>query len=121
MNHRERILAAFHRQPVNRIPTDIWATHEVWEKLRTHFGVSDNLEVYDRLDIDGIKGIAPPYTGPAHPTVDGIEFDEWGMGYRDQDYGKGSYREQVIFPLARAETIAVLEAYSWPSPGNSLS
>jgi uroporphyrinogen decarboxylase len=116
LNHRERILAAFHHQPVDRIPTDIWATDEVWEKLRTHFGVSANLEVYDCLDIDGIIGIAPPYTGPIRPAQDGIEYNEWGMGSRSQGYGRGSYNEQVIYPLAQAETIADLEAYPWPSP-----
>jgi len=29
MNSRERMLAAMNRQPVDRIPTDIWATGEV--------------------------------------------------------------------------------------------
>ena len=78
MNHRERILAAIHHQPLDRIPTDIWATPEVWEKLFTHFlidagqasaaqraSIAGNrvwpleatLELYDRLDIDGILGI----------------------------------------------------------------
>ena len=38
MNARERMLAAINRQPVDRIPTDIWATPEVWAMLRDHFG-----------------------------------------------------------------------------------
>ena len=75
MNHRERILAAFHHQPVDRIPTDIWATDEVWDSLRAHFGLSDNLGVYDALDIDGIMGISPPYIGPVRPTAGGIEYE----------------------------------------------
>ncbi len=29
MNSRDRILAAMDRQPVDRIPTDIWATAKV--------------------------------------------------------------------------------------------
>jgi len=116
MNHRERILAAIRRQPVDRIPTDIWATDEVWEKLRAHLGVSDNLGVYDGLDIDGIIGIAPPYIGPVCPVKDGIRYDEWGMGYRIQAYETGSYDEQVIFPLAQAKTVEDLAAFPWPSP-----
>ena len=116
MNHRERILAAMHHQPLDRLPTDIWATPEVWEKLRAHFGVDDNLEVYDKLDIDGIMAIGPTYIGPKRPTIDGIRYDEWGMGYRDQGYGSGSYEEQVVFPLAGAQTVTDLEAYTWPSP-----
>ncbi|MHB1356051.1 MAG: uroporphyrinogen decarboxylase family protein [Anaerolineae bacterium] len=116
MNHRERILAAIHHQPVDRLPTDIWATPEVWQKLRVYFNVDDNLEVYDKLDIDGMMGISPTYIGPKRPTIDGISYDEWGMGYRSQGYGSGSYNEQVVFPLASVQTVADLEAFTWPSP-----
>ena len=87
MNHRERILAAIRHERVDRLPTDIWATDEVWGKLRSALGATDNLEVYHKLDIDGLLGITPPYIGPACPTIDGIRYDEWGMGYRDQGYG----------------------------------
>lgn len=119
MNHRERILAAIRHAPTDRLPTDIWATAEVWDKLKAYFGVDSKLAVYDALDIDGIMGIAPPYIGPeiaADPTWPaGFYKDAWGMGYQAQAYANGSYDEQVYFPLAEAETIADLEAYRWPS------
>jgi uroporphyrinogen decarboxylase len=38
------------------------------------------------------------------------------MGYRKQTYATGVYSEQVHFPLAKAETIADLKAFPWPSP-----
>ena len=38
MNPRQRILAAIRRQPVDRIPTDIWATPEVHHMLQDHCG-----------------------------------------------------------------------------------
>ena len=116
MNHRQRILAAIHHQPVDRLPTDMWATDEVHRKLFAHLDVDNVVDLYDKLDIDGIMGIAPPYIGPALKVVDGYGEDEWGMGYRLQAYGSGVYEEQVAFPLAEAETIADLEAYRWPSP-----
>ena len=134
MNHRERILAAADHQPVDRCPTDIWAVNEVWDKLLAHFeiadrlhvtaqvgftdtvGVSQKLAVYDRLDIDGIMEIAPPYIGPALARSPDYWVNEWGMGFRPQRVAGGSYDEQVYFPLAQAETIADLEAYAWPSP-----
>lgn len=116
MNHRERILAAVKHQPLDRFPTDIWATPEVWEKLRRYLGLSENLDVYDELGIDGIMDIAPPYIGPALRTEDEGRFNEWGMGLREQSYGSGVYEELVYHPLAQAETIADLEAYPWPSP-----
>jgi uroporphyrinogen decarboxylase len=116
MNHRERIQAAICHQPVDRIPTDIWATDEVWDKLRHHFGVSDNKAVYDALDVDGIIGIAPPYIGPPLRVDGDYHENEWGMGYRSQVYPTGIYDEQVHYPLAEAQTIDDLERYRWPSP-----
>jgi uroporphyrinogen decarboxylase len=116
MNHRERVLAAIRHEPVDRLPTDIWATGEVWAKLRDHFRVGNNIEIYEQLNIDGIIGIAPPYIGPAlHRNADSRQ-NEWGMGYRMQGYGTGAYDEQVRYPLAEAETVDDLEAYTWPSP-----
>jgi len=41
MNHRERILAAVRRQPVDRVPTDIWATAEVIQKLMDYFRITE--------------------------------------------------------------------------------
>jgi uroporphyrinogen decarboxylase len=116
MTSRERVLAAVRREPVDRFPTDIWATGEVWRKLQAHFGTDQHWEIMDLLGIDGIPGIAAPYTGPERRQEDAIHYDEWGMGYRLQEYGTGGYDEQVVYPLANAQTIADLEAYPWPSP-----
>ena len=116
MNHRERVLAAMRHQPVDRLPTDMWATEEVRDKLFTACGVSDTLALYDRLQIDGIMGIGPDYSGPPRLTEEHYTENEWGMGYRKQAYATGAYNEQIHYPLARAETIADLDAYTWPSP-----
>jgi uroporphyrinogen decarboxylase len=116
MNHRERVLAAIRHEPVDKIPSDIWATGEVWSKLLAHFGTDRPIDVYDRLDIDGIMGIAPPYIGPPLRNDGDYHENEWGMGYRKQAYNTGAYDEQVHHPLAEAQTIADLEAYHWPSP-----
>ncbi len=116
MNHRERILAAVRHQPVDRCPTDIWAVNEIWDKLYQHFGVTEKLAVYDRLGIDGIIGITPPYIGPELARTPEYWTNEWGMGFRRQEFQGGSYDEQVYYPLAKAETLADLQAYHWPDP-----
>jgi uroporphyrinogen decarboxylase len=116
MTPRERVLAAINHQPVDRLPTDIWATAEVWRKLQTHFNTDNNWEIFERLGIDGIPGISAPYIGPDLKQTDDVTFDEWGMGYRRQEYGTGDYEEQVVYPLAGAETIEDLQNYAWPSP-----
>jgi uroporphyrinogen decarboxylase len=115
MNPRERILAAIHHEHVDCFPTDIWATPEVWEKLFQYFSTIDRIDVYNQLGIDGIISIAPTYIGPELAIIDGIRYNEWGMGFRMQDYGTGIYDEQVVYPLAEAETIGDLDAYTWPS------
>ena len=143
MNHRERILAAIRHQPLDRVPTDMWATAEVLHMLFAYFGIAvdaagvtrpgepqevglqgspdtyDDLSLvalWDRLDIDGILTVSPPYSGPPLAQVGEVSVDEWGVGLRRQHYETGSYREQVSHPLAAAETIADLEAYHWPDP-----
>jgi len=144
MNHRERILAAIHHQPLDRVPTDMWATVEVQERLFKHFridagvGFGPNgmsfpegiglmggglsrgpeaiLMVWDSLDIDGILMVSPPYVGPPLRSDGDYSVDPWGFGWKVQEYATGKYLEQVYYPLAEAETIADLEAYNWPDP-----
>lgn len=116
MTSRARILASLRHQPVDRLPTDIWATPEIWQKLLKYFNTTDAWVVYQTLGIDGICGITPPYIGPQYKKDHELHIDEWGMGYRVQGYGTGDYEEQVIYPLAEAQTINDLEDYHWPSP-----
>lgn len=113
MNTRERMLAAIERKPVDRIPTDIWATAEVWEKLRAHF--SEGADILAALHIDGTRGIAPDYCGSAPPAVGpGESANYWGMVMRRTPYADGIYEEQVFYPLAEARTIDDLDRYRWP-------
>ena len=120
MTHRERILAAINHQPVDRLPTDIWAVHEVWDALLAHFGTEDKMEVYQQLEIDGIIWLWPKYIGPPVPEeCDGgfkRDFQAWGLRYKKQEFAGGVYWETIHHPLAAAETIDDLKAYPWPDP-----
>ncbi len=105
----------------------MWATPEVLNKLFAHFGIAvdaagatrpeepkgvglqgdavtyDDISLvalWDRLDIDGILTVSPPYVGPPLAQAGEVSLDEWGMGLHRQHYGTGSYGEQVIYPLA---------------------
>jgi uroporphyrinogen decarboxylase len=114
MNHRERYLAAINRQPVDRIPTDIWATAEVWDKLRAHFG--EGVDIHETLHIDGMKGIAPEYIGPALTAAAEDEVvDYWGIVRRRTQYATGVYNELARHPLAAAQTMDDLDKYQWPT------
>lgn len=113
MNPRERILAAINRQPVDRVPTDIWATREVWAKLLAHFGESS--DIGRELHIDGFAGVGPEYIGPPLPPVAADEsVDFWGIRTRRMPHEGGAYDEQSAYPLANAKTIDDLNRYSWP-------
>jgi uroporphyrinogen decarboxylase len=117
MTSKERILAAIHHKKVDRLPTDIWATNEVWDQLKRHFDVEDVVHIYDRLGIDGIMEIGPDYVGPKRWKDSGdTTFNEWGMGYRAQAYGSGKYDEQIWYPLAEFSNVVELKKYPWPSP-----
>lgn len=114
MNARERVLAAINRQPLDRVPTDIWATPEVWAILCSHFG--SETQVYAELHIDGMRSIGPQYIGPALPAMPANEsIDFWGIRRRWVHHVGGRYDEQYFYPLAFARSIEDLDAYPWPS------
>ncbi len=112
MNSRERVLAAMRRQPVDRVPTDIWATSEVFEKLQRHFG--EGVDVCALLHIDGMAGVGPEYVGPPPKAPAGESADMWGIRTRPVKYPTGIYHETCFHPLAFAETIDDLDKYTWP-------
>ncbi|MCX7847338.1 MAG: uroporphyrinogen-III decarboxylase-like protein [bacterium] len=113
MTSRERVLAAIALQPVDRIPTDLWATPEVWDMLRARFG--STTEVCAALHIDGFAGLEPRYVGPPLPEVaTGENVDFWGIRTTRVTYVGGAYQEQSFCPLAAAETIDDLARYPWP-------
>ena len=113
MNSRERILAAINREPVDRVPTDIWATGEVWEKLRNYFGTDTDIRA--ELHIDGIASVGAEYIGPEMPEMpEGESVDMWGMRNKQVAHDGGAYFEQIYYPLGSATTIDDLDAYTWP-------
>jgi uroporphyrinogen decarboxylase len=108
------MLAAIERKPLDRIPTDIWATPEVWKMLSDHFG--PEVDMMEALHLDSFAGTGPEYIGPPLPEMpEGEAVDYWGIRTRAIDYGTGVYYEQSFNPLAQAKTIDDLEAYQWPS------
>lgn len=120
MTSRERVLVALeHREP-DRVPCDYWAAPEVTAKLCRHFGLADKDELLKYLKVDFRVIPGPAYIGPEparHP--DGTEDDIWGVSRQVVTYelsgGKGSYKEVVCSPLAKASTIKEIDDYTgWP-------
>lgn len=136
---KERVRACVEGRPVDRRATDIWATPEVFEMLFTRLGIggsrlgastgyfgfnggassrgpAETISLLERLEIDGILSIEPPYLGDRLETRNGYSIDEWGVGYRSVAYATGSYLEPAIHPLADAQNIEDLESFRWPDP-----
>ena len=122
MNSRQRVLTALeHREP-DRVPFDLWAVPEVWERLQRHLGLESREALLDHFDVDLRYVEGPAFVGQdrrAHP--DGSVEDLWGVRRKWVEVeGEGytwRYKEVVDPPLARAETVADIEGYEgWPSP-----
>ena len=113
MNARERMLSAMRRQPTDRVPTDIWATPEVWSQLGARFGSRE--EACEQLHIDGMAYVDASYIGPSPDAPEGEAANYWGVRTRPVYYEGGVYNEQCFNPLAAARTVDDVEAYAWPS------
>ena len=120
MTSRERVLAAINHQPVDRIPTDIWATAEVWDKLKARFGSDE--QIRQALHLDGIVDVRPAYIGPPLPESPpdaGIDFAVfygiWGATLKWMGHGTGRYLEQVRYPLQSVQNVEELKSFPWPS------
>ena len=58
MSPKMRTFAALeHREP-DRVPVDLWAVPELWERLRAHFGGATRSEVLRKLRVD-VRWVAP--------------------------------------------------------------
>ena len=115
MTRRERWQAVFDREKPDRVPMDIWITGEAQDKLIKHLGVADQKEMLQRLHIDKLMRVAPPYAGP--PLQPGETTFGYGVIWQEVDYGTGKYLEQKVNPLAKYDSVEEIEAnYRWPSP-----
>jgi uroporphyrinogen decarboxylase len=109
------MLAAIRREPCRRVPTDIWATDEVWDALCRHVG-GDRGAVMRALHIDGVHDVGARYIGPPLPAVpEDEQVDYWGIRNRKMHYPTGFYWEQCHYPLARAKSVDDLAGYAWPT------
>lgn len=113
MTPRARWLALFDRKPVDRIPTDYWATGEFHAKLKQALDVDSDEAVWQHLAIDRPRIVAPVYK-PKTPRPAGQ--DMWGLSYESIDYGTGSYNEAIDPPLAKVDSVQQMLDYAWPTP-----
>lgn len=115
MNSRERVLAAFHRTPADRVPVDYLANPGIDARLKARFGLAqgDDEGLRQALDVD-IRGVGPIYVGPQlHQPVHGRDVDIWGIHRRYVEHETGGYWDYCDFPLREADEETVAR---WPMP-----
>ncbi|MDD4891806.1 MAG: uroporphyrinogen decarboxylase family protein, partial [Phycisphaerae bacterium] len=112
MTSRERWQAVLSGKKADRAPSDYWATGEVTSRLLRELNCADVGALARKLDIDLLRGVGPTYVGPKFSQC-----DMWGLARVRKEYagGAGTYDEVVANPLAKATTIAEVNAYPWPS------
>ncbi|RLT34130.1 MAG: uroporphyrinogen-III decarboxylase-like protein [Chloroflexi bacterium] len=112
MTPRERWLAVLTGEKPDRVPMDYWGTAEANAKVRRYLGCQTNWQMFRKLRIDKVVGVAPKYVGPRRRG-----YDMYGCRVQMVDYGSGAYREVVSAPLAQYESVEEIESnYTWPSP-----
>lgn len=125
MTPRERILAVLNRQPVDRLPVDLWHAPEVAAALRQHVGAGDDLAMWQALGLDKIAWNFIEYQaadGDRSSTLAGAgaavggHRSMWGVPLRKVRAGQAEYEEFGTPPLAGC-TVASLDEYAWwPEP-----
>lgn len=113
MTPRERWLAVLTGQKPDRVPLDYWGTTEATKKVRKHLGCQTNWQMFQKLHIDKVIGVAPKYVGPRRRG-----HDMYGCRTQMVDYGSGAYKEVISAPLAQYQSVEEIEAnYTWPDVG----
>jgi len=122
MTHKERILAILNRQPVDRLPVDLWHTPEIAAALRAHCGVQDDFAMWESLGIDKIVWVFLDYrmeVGERAGAQSGAGAEAggsrtmWGVPLKGIQAGEAHYVEFGEAPMASYETPKSLDVYPW--------
>ena len=112
MTSRERISAILNRQPVDRMPIDLWHTPEVVDMLKGYFSVTDDLAMWKALGLDKIVWDFIEYKNPHGPNR-----TTWGVPLKGMQAGLAHYDEFGLAPMADFIEIKQLDDYAfWPDP-----
>ena len=111
MNSKERVMTAISGREPDRVPIDVWYTPEMRDKMADYLGIderdSSKSDYHpDPLQLKLENDLLITTVGPAasyYLSDEDYYEDEWGIGWRKVDYGKGSYTEPHHHPLADLE------------------
>ena len=122
MTPKERILAVLNRQPVDRLPVDLWHTPEIAAALRSHFKVADDFAMWRALGLDKIVWDFMDYRTDAGERAGGQSGagaesggarTMWGVPLKEIQAGEAHYAEFGSAPMADFNTPSSLDQYQW--------
>ncbi len=122
MTPKARVLAVLNRQPVDRLPVDLWHTPEIAAALRLYFGVTDDFAMWRALGLDKIVWDFMDYRTNAGERAGaqsgagaeaGGDRTMWGVPLKNIQAGEANYAEFGDAPLAGYDTPAALDEYPW--------
>ena len=114
MTSKQRVLATVRRDPTDRPCVDYQANADVNEALRRHLDLPsvEALRCALGADLRNLVSAAPYVGEPFPPLPDGAPRSYLGVPNSQGTYSSTVYEP----PLARAETVADVEAHRWPDP-----
>lgn len=116
MTSKERFYKTLNYENTGRLPAHYYGTPEINKELMKAFGISDRMQIYDRLGTD-LRHVSPSYIGPALKTLDdGSREGLHGERYKTISFGHGSYSEPSYLPFEDVDNIEDLEKFRFPSP-----
>lgn len=117
MTSRERTIATIKREPVDRVPVDVWLTPEILASLLRHTGENDEYELYRNMGVDKIAWIFPGYCTDKFDPNNSNGIDQWGVSTHKVQAGLATYQEYGAGPLAEMNDASQLSSYQlWPDP-----
>lgn len=116
MTSKERVLATFAFQKVDRVPVNYRTNAGIDARLKAHFGLKkdSNQRLREILGVD-FRGIGVHYIGARlHKEIpDRLVDPQWGWRRRWIKHGSGGYWDYCDFPLQDADEEMVA---AWPIP-----
>ncbi|MHC4123306.1 MAG: uroporphyrinogen decarboxylase family protein [Planctomycetota bacterium] len=113
MNSKERVRAAIVREQPDRTPCDFWAEPSTINRLFEHVRHCDKERLLKNLGIDirHLDAKSPPEI----EITEGIYQNFWGERYTYKKTPWGPMREDTNGVLDNAQSLAEIEAFSWPT------
>ena len=111
MTSKERVLTALAHKTPDRCPVDVMLEWSTAARLMKEFGFTSEEQLYDLLESD-LQFVFPATTSTPEYLPDGSWYDRMGLHAHNVSNAFTTYAEIASNPLADAETVGDLAAYT---------